>query len=377
MKIIAFYLPQFHEIPENNNWWGKGFTEWTNVKKARKLFKNHYQPRVPLDNNYYNLLNKKVMRWQANLAKKYGVYGFCFYHYWFDGHMLLEKPMEILLNNKDIDINYCVSWANEDWTNSWVSSSNKILISQTYGSEKDWIDHFNYLLQFFKDPRYIKENNMPLLVIYRPELISCLNKMLDCWNKLSIKHGFNGIKFAYQHYYYGTMDNKDDSKFSYQIEYQPSYGFLQNNLTISKISKIKSFISSNFGYDINLSFFKKIIGPKKYNYNDIWEKIIQTEPYSSKSIPGAFVDWDNTPRRSKSGSLVIGANPTDFGQYLKKQIIRAKEIYQKDYIFIFAWNEWAEGGYLEPDEKYKYSYLNEIYRALLETNELPKERERK
>ena len=375
MKIITFYLPQFHEIPENNEWWGEGFTEWVNVKKAKPLFDGHYQPRIPKDKNYYNLLDKKVIKWQAEIAKKYGIYGFCFYHYWFDGHMLLEKPIEILLKNKDIDINYCISWANEDWTNAWANESNKTLISQNYGSKKEWINHFEYFLEFFKDDRYIKINNKPLLIIYRPELIGCLNEMLDTWNELAIEKGFEGMIFAYQHFNYGNMKNKDDSRFSYQIEYQPLYAMKEseNNRLLLFLKKVKNkidiFSQKIFHKSIDVATLKNSL--KKYNYDELWNNILKRNPESEKNIPGAFVGWDNTPRKNIRGSVVINNTPSKFENYMVKQINNAKNKYHKDFIFMFAWNEWAEGGYLEPDEKYNYEYLQAIRNALKRTNENP------
>lgn len=376
MKIITFYLPQFHEIPENNKWWGKGFTEWVNVKKAKPLFNGHYQPRIPENKNYYNLLNKTTIEWQANIAKKYGIYGFCFYHYWFDGHMLLEKPMEIFLNDKNININFCISWANEDWTNAWTDGDNKTLISQTYGFKQDWIKHFNYFLKFFKDDRYIKINNKPLLIIYRPELIGCLNEMLDTWNELAIKEGFDGIEFAYQHYNFSTIKNKDDSRFSYQIEYQPQYCMkeIENRKLIIVLKKLKNkadiFFQKIFHKKIEISsIFKGNL--KKYDYDELWNNILKRNPENKKNVPGAFVGWDNTPRKGTRGSVVINNTPDKFESYMIKQINNAKEKYKKDMIFMFAWNEWAEGGYLEPDEKYKFKYLQAIKNSLEKTNENP------
>lgn len=376
MKIITFYLPQFHEIPENNKWWGKGFTEWVNVKKAKPLFNGHYQPRIPENKNYYNLLNKTTIEWQANIAKKYGIYGFCFYHYWFDGHMLLEKPMEIFLNDKNININFCISWANEDWTNAWTDGDNKTLISQNYGFKQDWIKHFNYFLKFFKDNRYIKINNKPLLIIYRPELIGCLNEMLDTWNELAIKEGFDGIEFAYQHYNFSTIKNKDDSRFSYQIEYQPQYCMkeIENRKLIIVLKKLKNkadiFFQKIFHKKIEISsIFKGNL--KKYDYDELWNNILKRNPENKKNVPGAFVGWDNTPRKGTRGSVVINNTPDKFESYMIKQINNAKEKYKKDMIFMFAWNEWAEGGYLEPDEKYKFKYLQAIKNSLEKTNENP------
>ncbi len=189
MKILAYYLPQFHEIEENNKWWGKGFTEWTNVKKGKKLFKTQNQPFVPLNNNYYNLLNKETVKWQTELAKKYGVYGFCYYHYWFEGKKLLEKPVENLLKWKNIDQKFCFCWANHSWKKTW-NGLNEILMEQKYGNEDSWNKHFDYLLQFFKDERYIKIDNKPIFMIFKLKDIKDINEMLDFFNKKCIENGF-------------------------------------------------------------------------------------------------------------------------------------------------------------------------------------------
>lgn len=219
MKIIAFYLPQFHNIPENDEWWGDGFTEWVNVKKAKPLYEGHVQPKEPLDDNYYNLTDDDVKVWQSKLAKKYGVYGFCYYHYWFNGKLLLEKPMEQMLANPEIDTPFCICWANEAWTKAWVNST-KMLIPQKYGEKKEWKEHFDYMLKFFKDDRYIKCDGKPLLVIYKPELIECGNEMIDYFQELAKEAGFPGLTLAYQH---GNMDfyseKKDDSRYDLDIEF--------------------------------------------------------------------------------------------------------------------------------------------------------------
>ena len=228
MRIIAFYLPQFHNIPENDEWWGDGFTEWVNVKKAEPIYEGHEQPRVPLDGNYYNLLDDDVKIWQAELAKKYGIYGFCYYHYWFNGKLLLEKPMEQMLENKKVDLPFCVCWANEPWTRAWVGEK-KVLIGQEYGTEKEWKEHFDYMLPFFRDDRYIKEDNRPLYVIYRPEIIPCLQEMLALWDKLAKENGFDGMCFAYQNIDFDLLKDKDDSMFTYNIEFQPHYAFYDLN----------------------------------------------------------------------------------------------------------------------------------------------------
>ncbi len=374
MKIIALYLPQFHEIPENDEWWGKGFTEWVNVKNAKPLFKGHNQPRVPLNNNYYNLLDDKVKQWQVDIANKYGVYGFCFYHYWFDGHMLLEKPVNQFLANKNLKIHFCLCWANESWTNAWAAGNAKVLINQKYGGRKEWKQHFEYFLPFFKDDRYLKENNKPLLVIYRPELIECLNEMLDYWDQLAKEQGFDGIEFAYQHISFALTPNHDDSRFTYAIEYQPNWARslkpLEKNVKLQETKKqIVTFVEKYLKIDLREK--KRSLKPlEHFNYDDVWKYILNMKPSSAKNVPGAFVDWDNTPRRKKNGYVADGASPEKFKKYLSLQIKNARETYKKDMIFVFSWNEWAEGGYLEPDTRNGYGYLEAIYSALKENDEL-------
>ena len=373
MKVIAFYLPQFHETSENDEWWGKGFTEWVNVKKAQPLFTGHYQPRVPEDNNYYCLLDPAVMSWQADMARKNGVYGFCFYHYWFDGHMLLQKPMEIFLSHPEIDIHYCISWANESWTNAWVSSNSKTLIAQKYGDERNWKEHFDYLLPFFCDPRYIKINGKPLFILYRPEIVDCLNPMLDYWQILAKKAGLPGLSFAYQYPTFALQAHKDDSRFDYQIQYEPAYEreLIKKKSLFHRIKSNMNSISDKYLHkSFDLSSLRKGTGPLKFNYDNTWNEILDIGPENEKSIPGAFVDWDNTPRRGAAGSVEVGASPEKFKKYFKQQVLNTRNKYHKDMIFIFAWNEWAEGGYLEPDEKYKDGYLRSIKEVLYETNEM-------
>ena len=368
IKLIAFYLPQFHEIPENNKWWGKGFTEWFNVKKAKPLFENHYQPRVPLNDNYYNLLDIETIRWQTKIAKEHGIYGFCFYHYWFDGKLLLEKPLELLKKDKTIDFPFCISWANEHWTNQWVSSENNVLIEQRYGEEKEWKEHFDYLLPFFKDKRYIKKDGKPIIIIYRPEIIECMKEMIECWQKLAKENGLKGLCIMAQRVDIILNNPRADvSMIDNFIEYQPGTAFVTRKRKNRIIGFLKQY-KRRFDYYLENKFPEfsgsKLMNKNKkltiYNYNSIWEEIINHKPISNNSIPCAFVDWDNTPRKEERGSVVFGANPETFGLYLKKLIDKSINVYKQDIMFIFAWNEWAEGGYLEPDEKFGYGYLESI-----------------
>lgn len=370
MKTIAFYLPQFHTIPENDEWWGEGFTEWTNMKSAKSLFAGHQQPRTPLDKNYYNLLDDRTMEWQVNLAKQYGLYGFCFYHYWFDGHMLLEKPMEQMLHNPNINFPYTICWANEPWTNAWKSDENaKTLIAQRYGGKDEWKRHFDYLLQFFRDKNYILVNGKPLLVLYRPEIVDCLDPMLDYWEELAKEAGFAGMCFAYQQVSYYLSPGKDESRFTYRIEYQPGYarydsqknsGGLKSNLLSLRtgIRDIVSRVDKKLGTNIVSKLTKNSLSFE--DYDELCTAIINRKGEDEKSVAGMFVDWDNTPRRGNRGRVCLGSTPEKFKHYMTEQIKNVQETYQNDMIFIFAWNEWAEGGYLEPDEKNKYGYLEAL-----------------
>lgn len=365
MKIIAFYLPQFHSIPENDKWWGKGFTEWVNVRKAKPLFKGHNQPRIPMNNNYYSLLDNQTLEWQVNLANKYDVYGFCFYHYWFSGKKLLEKPVEMFLQNKKLKTKFCLCWANESWTNVWANGNANIIMEQKYGTKKDWKQHFDYLLMHFQDQRYIVEENKPLLIIYRPELIESLQEMLEYWNELAKENGFSGINYAYQNVSYSLSGKCDNSLFKYAIEYQPNWALGMRNLSKIKILKKKLLLFFEKRLKINLR--EKLQKNKKLEileYDDIWKEILDSKPRYDISVPGAFVDWDNTPRKGNRGLVINNSTPEKFEKYLCELIKKAKYEYQKDMIFVFAWNEWAEGGYLEPDEKNRYGYLEAIKNAI-------------
>ena len=374
MKIIPLYLPQFHTIPENDEWWGKGFTEWVNVRDAKPLFEGHNQPRVPLNNNYYDLSDIETLKWQCRIAKEYGIYGFCMYHYWFNGHLLLEKPMEMLLAHPEIDIKYCVSWANHDWTDAWKASNRqpKVLIAHNFDDEKDWVDHFNYLLPFFKDPRYMTENNKPLMVIYIPNIIRKLKKMLDVWSQMARDNGFDGLTFIYQSAASSFDNSWDHSLFDYGVEMNPGYVGLANR------QKNSSFFPKLMKYSHEIKRFlhirrsllpqKKLTEVSKADYDYTWQRILELRPISNapKMIPCAFTDWDNTPRHKERGYLFQGVSPDKFKSYFKQLIDNTKNFYDTDMIFVFAWNEWAEGGYLEPDEKNGFAFLEAIKECLSE-----------
>ena len=383
MKLIAFYLPQFHTIPENDEWWGKGFTEWTNVKKAKPLFKNHVQPKVPLDENYYNLLDDNVKIWQADLAKKYGIYGFCYYHYWYNGKLLLEKPMEQMLANKKIDLPFCIMWCNHPWTKSWIGNDKKILISQKKSYRNEWIEHYNYLKKFFLDERYIKESNCPLIGIYSPIVLENSKEMLDCWNELAKLDGLNGIKSFTTCGSY-DFDIKKYESFDYIIEM--SMGFAREKLRTQSTNKVFANIFNKLNYlrrriyvsiekylgipAINFSPLRAIrnyINSKKvlqYDCDEINNVINNLPPFSKKSIPSIYVNWDNTSRYGRRGFVFTNYSPEKFEKNLLFMMQRAKNEYNSEYLFVSAWNEWAEFSVLEPEKEYGYGYLEAVKRAI-------------
>ena len=350
MKILAMYLPQFHQIPENDTWWGKGFTEWTAVKNAKPLFEEHYLPRIPKDNYYYDLLKKETMKFQEELMHQYGVDGMVFYHYYFkEGRKVLEKPAENLLKWKDIDMPFCFSWANETWARSWSRLRQKnvwfndeesrkkpedsgILLQQSYGNENDWRKHFFYLLPFFKDKRYIKKDGKPIFLIYKTDDIACLPQMLELWRKLSIENGFPGL--------YVISSNSRSDVCDAQVSLEPGPTLDLYNPQKYKNEKLALTIE----------------------YDEVVSKSIELQRYmrSHDYYGSAFPGFDDSPRRV--GTVVVNSSPELFYFYLKS-IIQLGIERKNEFVFINAWNEWGESMYLEPDEQYGFGYLEAVRKA--------------
>ena len=367
MKIITFYLPQFHSFPENDMWWGKGFTEWTNTKKARPLFNGHYQPHTPMNENYYDLVkDKNAFLRQIQMAKEYGVDAFCYYHYWFaNGKKLMEKPIERMLSDKSLDMPFCLCWANENWSRRWDGSETSILMAQDYGDKQGWQDHFEYLLNFFNDERYLKdEQGRPILLIYKPQLITTLNEMLSCWRDLAQKAGLPGICFVCQYPQYGS---KIEDKFDHYVEFEPAA-----TTGIPGSNFLKAWeISPKYAVEVGLTKIlqvTRIRSYKKYSYKDTVAASIKRPIRNSKEWVGAFPGWDNTPRRGENAILYDGSTPALFEKYVEAQLKKSKAAGQEGVLFINAWNEWAEGAHLEPDEKYKMKYLEALKNAREKVN---------
>lgn len=348
MKILALHLPQYYTFSENDEWWGKGFTDWVNVKKAKPLFKNHQQPVVPLNKNYYDMTDVNTLKAQADIAKKYGVYGFCYYHYWFNGKLLLEKPVENLLNHPEVDNHYCLCWANESWARTWDGKENDILIKQTFGGETDWKAHIEYLLPFFKDDRYIKRDNKPMMYFYSCERIEKFNEMIDYWNNYLQQEGFKGL---------------------YVVEFVNSFNTGKRGIHSDAVTEFQPHCTARYAIS-NLMKAKRIISKKTgkldvLSYEYIWKKQLSyKETYNGKKIiKGAFVAFDNTPRKGQRGMLIMGT-PEKFGKYLDKLVKLNNRNYDKEFLVINAWNEWAEGAMLEPTVQNGYGYLEQIRKII-------------
>lgn len=350
IKPIAFYLPQFHAIPENDKWWGKGFTEWTNVRKAKPLFKGHYQPRIPADEiGYYDLMkDKNIFQKQIKLAKEHGIYGFCFYHYWFRGKKLLEKPVERFLNEKTLDFNFCLSWSNGNWTKRWDGLESDVLQKQDYGKREDWIEHFNYLIPFFEDDRYIKIDGKPIVLIYSTGRIKNFNEIIGCWREQATKRGLDGI------YVISTLNCYDDSYVLYDKDVDAACEFPPFSVRdVAPRVIIDGFSVFDYGRVVTNALANK----KKYH---------------SVQFKGVSPGWDNAARGCRGGRAYHRPTPEKFKHYVRMQALNTvKELpVGKRFLFINAWNEWAEGAYLEPDKKFGRGYLEAIKEALAKEKSL-------
>lgn len=341
LKYIAFYLPQFHEIDENNDWWGNGFTEWTNVTKGMPRFKGHFQPRLPRDLGFYDLSNIDTLKRQVEIAKQYGLFGFSFHYYWFSGRRLLKKPLDLFLKHKEIDFPFCLCWANENWTRRWDGLDQEILIKQDF-TEEDLSTFMPDLKRYLEDPRYIKINGRPLIVIYRPMLIPKIQKVLESWKVQARGMGIGEPIWAAVQ----AFGLEDPTKIGFDVGLEfPPHKLAQNIAPV------------NHKYDIlDPSFEGRII--------DTVDVVKKSEYYSSVTefplIKGVFPSWDNEARKKGSGTTFVNSSPLVFKKWLRSssQYAIEKPVFGESIVFINAWNEWAEGAYLEPDQYNGYAYLD-------------------
>ncbi|QEC69077.1 lipopolysaccharide biosynthesis protein [Panacibacter ginsenosidivorans] len=365
-RLIAYYLPQYHPIPENDAWWGTGFTEWTNVAKAKPLFNGHYQPHFPADLGYYDLRVPEVREQQEAMARQYGIEGFMYYHYWFgNGRVLLERPMQQMLRAKKNNFPFCLCWANESWKGVWHGvSTGKTLIEQTYPGKSDYEKHFYYLLDAFNDERYIKVDNKPVFNVYMPLNLPDIHEFANTFHELAIKEGFSGM------YLIGSRCPIDWNPCQYG--FSGVIGSEMANLRIkqrSYFSKKKIYLVKKIQSHTQQLAKKKMFAPNKIPlvtaYENIIDQLITDKTFSFDYYPCAVPNWDNTPRAGADGLVFHHSTPQLFGKHLQHALQKVSHLpAERQFVFIKSWNEWAEGNYLEPDQQFGYGYLEEIKQQL-------------
>jgi hypothetical protein len=330
MEILAHYLPQFHPIPENDEWWGKGFTEWTNAVKARPLFRGHRQPHLPADLGFYDLRAPEPRAAQADLARRYGVTGFCYWRYWFAGRRLLERPFDDVVASKEPDFPFCVAWANQTWSGIWHGAPDRILIEQTYPGPEDEARHFASLLPAFRDDRYIRIAGRPLMIIYKPGDLPDPTRFVDRWQAMARDTGLGGL------YLVASLGESDypthvEDGFDAGVYYQ-----------------------FPFGHDLGVRARDSLMarghmqGPKRYPYVEEFPEL--PSGLRGPVFPCVYPNWDNTPRSGRGGVLATGATPERFGTHVRRALEIVRTLPDDEQVLMVkSWNEWAEGNYLEPD----------------------------
>lgn len=375
MKKICFYLPQYHPISENDDFWGKGFTEWHNVAKAKPLFEGHYQPHIPADLGFYDLRLSESRIQQEKLASKYGIDGFCYYHYWFNGKRLLNLPLDKKMEDKNQFLPFMICWANENWTRTWDGLENEILIKQNYSEEDDYA-HIEHLLKYLKDDRYIEYNGKKLIAIYKSWLIPNPKSTIEIWRKVAKENNIDLFickMDAFNHE--GEKHLKDG--FDAAIEFAPFSGKLYDFLDYNWRTKIKKQVYLK----IKLKFFSllgmsshfdnvieeyKLSNSSQIDYNEYVDFIIHNSAKYQKNylcFPGVTPSWDNTARKGVNSFLFKNSTPNKFAEWISHIYSVQKTKNPDSILFINAWNEWGEGNHLEPCKKWGLSYLEMLYEA--------------
>lgn len=350
MRSIAFFLPQFHPIPENDEWWGRGFTEWTNVTRTRPQYRWHHQPHLPADLGFYDLRVPEVREAQAALANEYGVFGFCYFHYWFHGRRLLQRPVDEILSIQRPDFPFCLCWANEDWNRMWDGASHESLIGQSYSEEDDY-RHMQWLAGAFKDPRYIRLNGRPLFLVYRPLQLPDPRATTDRWRREARRLGIGELYLCRVE---SAKDERGDPAhlgFDGSVEFQPD------------IQVMRPSVSWRIGRKLTGSR-----GPYRHrwiDYADVVERSLAKPLPPYVRFPGVMPGWDNAARRARGATIVRGSDPRRFEDWIAATVERyVGRGESSEFLFVNAWNEWAEGNHLEPCQRWGHAYLEAHRRGL-------------
>jgi lipopolysaccharide biosynthesis protein len=340
-QLVAYYLPQFHVIPENSLWWGRGFTEWTNVARAVPQFLGHYQPRLPGELGFYDLTTPGVMSQQVALAKAYGVTAFCFHYYWFSGKRLLERPLDMFLADRSLDINFCLCWANENWTRRWDGEEGAVLMAQSHSPEDD-IAVFHDLARYMEDPRCLRVDGKPMILLYRPGIIPNVRDMIERWRSEALRLGWPGLYIVATN----AFDFSEAEKFGFDalVEFPP------HQTPKRYIEKRLWLLNRNHCGEI--CDYRTVV-------DEAVRRLSEAPNNSRPTFPGVMPSWDNEARRPGGGRMFHNSTPALYGKWLKAAIDHTCDHLSttQRFVFINAWNEWAEGAYLEPDQYYGRAYL--------------------
>lgn len=362
MKTICFYLPQYHPTEENNKWWGQGFTEWTNVTKATPRFSGHYQPQLPSELGFYDLRLEETRVAQAVLAAEYGIGGFCYYHYWFAGKLMLERPLVEMLKSGKPDFPFCLCWANEKWIRSWDNETQEVLLDQEY-NEKEHLDHINWLMPFFKDSRYIKIDGKPVLLIYRVDEIPDIVQKLKLWRDYAGLNDLPGLYLCVVNNYKNKLSAQQLIGYGFDavVDFQPNGKNFGQRKTLNLIKYIIPRLINKTIDKFKIKKIKKFSVTDEYSYKEIVENISLKKVTGYRVFPTVFPSWDNSPRKKVNATVLQNEDGELFKKFLeisRDQVSLYPE--EEQLIFINAWNEWAEGCHLEPDLKHGRKFLEVV-----------------
>jgi hypothetical protein len=350
-RLIAYYLPQFHPVPENDEWWGAGFTEWTNVARAKPLFPGHDQPKVPAHLGFYDLRIPEVRQRQADLARDHGIEAFCYWHYWFgNGRTILEKPLQEVLRLGEPDFPFCLGWANESWTGVWYGANDRILIEQKYPGEDDFRAHFDYVLPFMRDPRYLRIEGNPVFLVLRPEQIPDERGFTDLWRRWADEAGLEGIHFIgfREEDWPPSAHGFDGATFSHHnvIRWKLRDATLRRRWQ-RKLRRMRGQPEHVYSFAESVPYMHGPLHPR--------------ETADGEHYPCIVTGWDNTPRSGRSGTVLTDYSPEIFGQHVRHVLDRVRDRPMENRIvFVKSWNEWAEGNFLEPEQRYGLAYLEAL-----------------
>ena len=369
-RIIAINLPQFHPFKENEEWWGKGFTEWTNVTKARPRFKGHYQPHLPSDTGFYDLRLPEARQMQADMGREVGIYGFCYYHYWFNGHQLMERPVNEILSSGKPDYPFMLCWANENWCRNWDGGFTDVLMEQHY-SEVDDIEHMRWLCKnVFCDSRYIRVDNKPVFAIYRISLFPDIRHTVEVWRKVARE------EFGMELYLVSADVPFDDYEtdtsvygFDASFDFQPIGAWRYINHKFSWLKRLVSWLPIVKKCDFIVKYVNSI--PERFSYPAYVESQINKPDMAFKRFPGVSPGFDNSSRRKGHFfTCFVDCTPQCYGHWLQSVLAKFQP-YSDDenFVFINAWNEWAEGNHLEPDQRWGRAYLDETKKVIGQQSE--------